>query len=81
VQSSNYYRRTTKDVRAVWAAAGTLLRLRCTGPNIFVEANGGIVFPFTRERVLFQTESQVLDAFDVPSAAGTMALGFGVFAP
>jgi hypothetical protein len=62
-----------------WAAAGPILGLRWTFPHVYIEVNGGAVFPITRERFFGSVQREAVQVFDVPAVAGTMGSGFGVF--
>jgi hypothetical protein len=63
-----------KDARRLWAAAAPLLRLRWIFPAVFFEVEGGVVFPFARERFFMEPSTLV---FEVPAVTGTLGLGFG----
>lgn len=58
----------------LWVAPASLLRLRWTSPAVFVEVEGGVTVPLTRERFT----GYGLD-FTVPPIGATAGLGFGVY--
>ena len=57
-----------------WVAPAALLRLRWTSPGVFVELEGGALFPLIRDHFSVDGSS-----FAVPPIGATTGLGFGVF--
>jgi hypothetical protein len=59
----------------LWVAPAALLRLRWTSPGVFVELEGGALFPLIRGH--FSGDGS---DFAVPPMGATTGLGFGVYA-
>jgi hypothetical protein len=63
------------NAEQLWVAPAALLRLRWTSPGVFVELEGGALFPLTRNPFSGDGSS-----FAVPPIGATSGLGFGVYA-
>jgi hypothetical protein len=65
---------TRTDAARLWVAPAALLRLRWTSPGVFVELEGGALFPLIRAHF-----SGDVPDFTVPWIGATSGLGFGVY--
>jgi hypothetical protein len=63
------------NAEQLWVAPAALLRLRWTSPGVFVELEGGALFPLTRDHFFSGDGS----GFAVPPIGATTGLGFGVY--
>jgi hypothetical protein len=65
---------TQVETSRLWVAPAGLVRLRWTTPGIFVEIEGGVTVPLTREHF----SGYALD-FTVPPIGATTGVGFGIY--